>query len=250
MTNFKLNRKFEKFLAMELVGASKRTVSGLAFQAAFAGGLLLVAFWGWLLPYDRVLLQVIYGLHSLLLIGHWWLIDESPSWLWAQGRTKEAVAIIQKALKINGNQEILDANTFLTKSEAQVRQEDEPSAGVLGLLKTPNLRKKTLNVSLNWYLITLKFTFRKSNLIFTNTFLKFSSRFANSLAYYGLSLSTGALPGNPYLMLFVTGLVEFPSYVLTAFLMDRTGRRALISSFMIIGGTACIIAASIPQGKE
>lgn len=31
--------------------------------------------------------------------------------------------------------------------------------------------------------------------------------------------------------------------------MDKTGRRSLISSFMIIGGTACIVAACIPQGN-
>lgn len=134
---------------MELVGASKRTVSGLAFQASFAGGLLLVAFWGWLIPHDRVLLQVIYGLHSLLLIGHWWLIDESPSWLWAQGRTKEAVEIIHKALKVNGNDDLLDKERFLGKKKHQVLEVKE-NAGVLGLLKTPNLRKKTLNVCFNW----------------------------------------------------------------------------------------------------
>ncbi|KAK6640919.1 hypothetical protein RUM44_012617 [Polyplax serrata] len=207
-------------LAMELVGASKRTASGLSFQAAFAGGLLLVAFWGWLLPHDRVLLQVVYGLHSLLLIGHWWLIDESPVWLWTQGRKQEAAAIVRKALKVNGTSHMLDEEKFLSKRQQSVSNE-EPSAGVLGLLRTPNLRKKTLNVCLNW--------------------------FANSLAYYGLSLSTGALPGNPYVMLFVTGLVEFPSYMLTVFLMDRMGRRSLISSLMIIGGTACIIAACFPQ---
>lgn len=134
---------------MELVGASKRTVTGLSFQASFAGGLLLVAFWGWLIPYNATLLQAIYGLHSLLLIGHWWLIDESPSWLWTQGRTQEAISIIKKALKINGNEGMLDEEKFISKRRPQIRNDDQ-SAGVLGLLKTPNLRKKTLNVCLNW----------------------------------------------------------------------------------------------------
>lgn len=84
---------------------------------------------------------------------------------------------------------------------------------------------------------------------FLNKIFLFSCRFANSLAYYGLSLNTGTLPGNPFLMLFVTGLVEFPSYIATSFLMDRTGRRSLISTFMIVGGLACIVSAFISQGQ-
>lgn len=70
-------------LTMELVGASKRTSCGVSFQAAFAGGIMLVAAWGAIIP-DRKWLQVIYGLHSCVLIVHWWVMDESPRWLWAQ----------------------------------------------------------------------------------------------------------------------------------------------------------------------
>lgn len=72
-------------------------------------------------------------------------------------------------------------------------------------------------------------------------------RFANSLAYYGLSLNTGSLPGNPYLMLFASAAVELPCYVATTYLMDKLGRRSLISAMMIFGGIACIISAVIPQ---
>jgi hypothetical protein len=57
--------------AMEIVGPSKRTIVGVAFQAFFAAGVMLVAFWGFLIK-DRFVLQIVYGLHSLLLIGHWW----------------------------------------------------------------------------------------------------------------------------------------------------------------------------------
>ncbi|KAJ9584030.1 hypothetical protein L9F63_021634, partial [Diploptera punctata] len=57
-------------LSMEIVGASKRTVIGVTFQAFFATGVMLVAFWGFFIK-DRVILQVVYGLHSLLLIDLW-----------------------------------------------------------------------------------------------------------------------------------------------------------------------------------
>jgi len=59
------------FAAMELVGPSKRTICGISFQAAFATGVMLVAAWGAVID-DRKILQLIYGLHSLLLIPHYW----------------------------------------------------------------------------------------------------------------------------------------------------------------------------------
>ncbi|XP_077287514.1 organic cation transporter protein isoform X2 [Arctopsyche grandis] len=207
-------------LTMEIVGASKRTACGVAFQAAFAGGIMLVAGWGALIK-DRTLLQVVYGLHSLILIPHLWVMDESPRWLWSQGRTKEAIAIVQKALRIN-DRGTFESTQFLSRGKAAVSK-NEPAAGAMDLFKTPNLRKKTLNVCFCW--------------------------FANSLVYYGLSLNAGKLYGNPFLMLFITGLVEFPSYIAIIYLLDRLGRRSLTSSLMLAGGVCCIVACNLTQGS-
>lgn len=211
-------------LTMELVGASKRTSCGVSFQAAFAFGIMLVAAWGALIP-DRKFLQIVYGLHSCLLIAHWWIMDESPRWLWGQGRREEAVKIVAKAVKMNGHGIPLDEHYYLNKSKFMGNENDQSkreSAGVSDLFKTPNLRMKTLNVCLCW--------------------------FANALAYYGLSLSSGSLKGNPYLILFILGLVELPSYIALVFTLDVLGRRSITSSLMLIGGLCCIIAAYIEQG--
>lgn len=210
-------------LTMELVGPSKRTPCGIAFQAAFAGGIMLVALWGALIP-DRFYLQIAYGLHSCLLIGHWWIMDESPRWLWMQGRTEEAINIVAKGVKMNGRGVPLDKQYYLSKAKTS-SVEDDPhvSGGVSDLFKTPNLRMKTLNVCLCW--------------------------FANSIAYYGLSLSTGNLSGNPFFMLFIMGLVEYPSYIALVFVLDILGRRSITSSLMLVGGACCIIAAYIKQGS-
>ena len=210
-------------LTMELVGPSKRTICGMMFQLAFACGFMVVGGWGAVVK-NRMWLQVVYGLHSGLLIGHWWLMDESPRWLWAQGRAKEAVEIVQKALKMNKNNIELDKAKYVSRNSAR-QASREPGSGIYGasdLFKTPNLRKKSLNVCLNW--------------------------FANSIVYYGLSLSSGSLiAGNPYLMLFLSGLVEVPSYIFASFTMDRVGRRCLVSTFMLIGGICCISATAIPR---
>lgn len=207
-------------LTMEIVGASKRTACGIAFQAAFAGGIMLVAGWGAAIS-DRTLLQVIYGLHGLILIPHWWIMDESPRWLWSQGKAREAVLIVQKGLKMNNRGYGVDTAHFVSRGKA-VANRNTPSAGASDLFKSPNLRKKTLNVCFCW--------------------------FANSLVYYGLSLNAGKLAGNPFLILFIMGLVEFPSYAAVIYFLDRLGRRSLISSLMLAGGLCCIIAAYLTQG--
>lgn len=206
---------------MELVGPSKRSSCGVTFQAMFAGGIMLVAGWGALIK-DRQLLQVVYGLHSLILIFHWWLMDESIRWLWGNGRTTEAVRILNKALKMNGSSVRLDESEYLSTTTAKNRV-DEEDAGLLDLVRTPNLRKRTFNVCLCW--------------------------FANSLVYYGLSLNTGKLNGNPFLILFLMGLVEIPSYIATVYLMDRLGRRSLTSVNMILGSICCIVAVFLASGS-
>lgn len=208
-------------LTMELVGPSKRTICGIAFQAAFALGIMLVAGWGAIIA-DRQLLQAVYGLHGLLLIGHWWLMDESPRWLWANGRVTESIKIVKKALKMNGSPVVIDPSDYVSKAKIEER-ESEDKVGMADLFKTPNLRNKTLNICLSW--------------------------FANSLVYYGLSFSTGDLKGNPFLLLFLVGIVELPGYVITVYLMDRTGRRSLISFYMISGGVCCMVAAILAKGS-
>ncbi|CAG9858859.1 unnamed protein product [Phyllotreta striolata] len=208
-------------LTMELVGPSKRSLCGMSFQAAFAIGIMLVASWGSFIK-DRQILQIVYGCHALLLIGHIWLMDESPRWLWGNGRIRESVMIVKKALKMNGRSVNLDTAEFVSQGKTQTRPKEESSAaGAFDLFKSPNLRNKTLNVMLGW--------------------------FANSIVYYGLALGTNSLEGNPYVNMFVMAAVEIPSYAIAVYLMDKWGRRSLTSCQMVIGGICCILTATISQ---
>ncbi|KAK3925857.1 Organic cation transporter protein [Frankliniella fusca] len=219
-------------LIMEMVGPTYRTGFGMAFQSSFSVGIVLVALWGYLIP-DRQLLQAVYGLHSLLLLPQWWLVDESARWLWSQGRTRDAVRVVSRASRMNyGDKYKSDIANFLRKDSAtadatgDVAEEAAPvpQVSIRDLFKTPNMCRRMFNVSLNW--------------------------FANSLVYYGLSLNTGQLAGNPFLNLFVAGVVDVPSYILTGILMNLWGRRSLISTLMILGGLACITAAFLSSGDD
>ncbi|KAK4879080.1 hypothetical protein RN001_007226 [Aquatica leii] len=200
-------------LSMELFGPSKRTACGIGFQAAFALGIILVAGWGAII-HNRQILQLIYGLHGIFLVGHWWWMDESPRWLWANGKVAEAVRVIQKGLKINGSSVLLDPVDYLATTTKVSK--NVPSANIFDLFKTPIFRKRTLIVCFAW--------------------------FANSLLFYGLSLSTGKLYGNPFVLLCLIGVVEIPGCILILLMMKCTGRRSSTSLFMVVASICCIIA--------
>ncbi|XP_063534512.1 organic cation transporter protein isoform X2 [Cydia strobilella] len=210
-------------LTMELVGPSKRTICGVTFQIMFAVGIMLLAAWGYLID-NRFYLQIVYALHAVILLPHWFLMDESPRWLWAQGRARESVAIVEKALKINRSIETVDTPQLVSHCKATcAKYTDEHSAGTSDLFKTPNMLKKSLIICGCW--------------------------FANSVVYYGLSLNTGKLEGNPYFITFLMGVVELPSYVIIVYFLDRVGHRALISTMMLLGGISCLVVAALPHGS-
>jgi OCT family organic cation transporter-like MFS transporter 16 len=150
------------------------------------------------------------------------LIDESIRWLWSQGRIKEAVAIARKATRVNGK-------TFNTVDErkysvAQLKAGNQVSEsyGLSDLFKTPNLRFRALNTAFQWFSI--------------------------ALCFYGLAFNTGALPGDPYFVFFLSGLADLPGHLLVILIVDKTGRRPLNAAFLFIGGVACIATTFIPRG--
>lgn len=210
-------------LTMELVGPSRRTICGVTFQIMFALGIMLLAAYGYLID-NRFYLQIVYALHAVVLLPHWFLMDESPRWLWAQGRARESVAIIEKALKMNGSTENIDTPVLVSQCKVTcAKYSDDSSSGTCNLFKTPNMLKKTLIISGCW--------------------------FANSVVYYGLSLNTGKLNGNPYFIAFLMGVVELPSYIIIMYYLDRIGHRALISTMMLLGGISCLVVVTLPNGS-
>lgn len=209
-------------LTMELVGPSKRTICGVVFQIMFAVGIMLLALWGYLID-NRFYLQILYACHAAVLLPHWFVMDESPRWLWAQGRARESVAIIEKALKMNKSNETVDTPLLVSHCKATCTKYSEEQAGAADLFKTPNMLRKTLIICGCW--------------------------FANSVVYYGLSLNTGKLSGNPYFIMFLMGIVELPSYVIIMYFLDRVGHRALISTMMLLGGISCLVVVALPHGS-
>lgn len=70
------------------------------------------------------------------------------------------------------------------------------------------------------------------------------------MVYQGLVMRVGLLGGNIYLNFLIPSLVEFPSFLLVFFTIERFGRRLTFASSIIVAGASCLIAAFIPEGDD
>ncbi|XP_063239051.1 beta-alanine transporter [Bacillus rossius redtenbacheri] len=204
-------------LAIELVGPAHRTTCTILTNIAYSVGLVLLAAVVYLVR-DWRQLALATSVPFAVFFLYWWVLPESSRWLLARGRFDEAEKILQTMARVNGKS--LPANYMLQlKRKFQVEQyvqkkEKNRRYGVMDLLRTPNLRRKTLIITFIW--------------------------FTNTSVYVGLSYYAPALGGDEFLNFFLAGAVELPTYVFLWPAMDCWGRRWTLCVSMAVGGVACL----------
>lgn len=209
-------------LTIETVGPSKRALCSALFQTLFGSGVILLGLWGYFID-NRFYLQIIFALHSAVLLPHWFLLDESPRWLWSQGRAEEAVKTVEKALRINKSSAKVNTALMVSSCEALHESLEDQATGLAGLFAGPHLIRRTIIMSGCW--------------------------FAIGLVYYGLALNSGSLRGNPQLLLSLSGCVELPGYCIGMFCVHKLGHRAVMSTTMVLSGLSCIIVIFLPYNS-
>ncbi|KAM4726374.1 organic cation/carnitine transporter 2-like isoform 2-T2 [Anableps anableps] len=164
----------------------------------------------------RTLLAVL-SATSVVYIPLWWFIPESPRWLITQGRMREAEVIVRDAARKNKVQ----APSVIFK-ESQV-EEIPPGKKytMLDVLKSSKLRCITLMCLLLWMAI--------------------------NIGYFGLSLNTSNLSGNPFLNCFLSAITEVPAYIVSTCLLRKCPRRVILSTFLVIGGGVLLLIQFIPD---
>ncbi|CAJ0607765.1 unnamed protein product [Cylicocyclus nassatus] len=196
-------------LATELLGATWRRLSAIGAGILGAVGELILAGLAYLIR-DYRALHAAFVLPSLLFISYWWLVPESLRWLVLQGRFDEADRVMSKAARIN-KANIPDKWWEKLEISANTKQ----TAGFLDLFRTQKLRRRILVAILVWPV--------------------------NSMVYYGLTMKSDVGGGSLYVNFAISAAMELPGLIVLYLLMDRIGRRRLISCSLAIAGICLVL---------
>lgn len=86
---------------MEIIGVKYRELFSVVYQIPFNIGHLTLPLFAYFIR-DWQDLQFALSIPSIVLLSYFWLIPESPRWLFTMGRVSEAATILEKAAHANG----------------------------------------------------------------------------------------------------------------------------------------------------
>merc|ERR1719189_3271834 len=103
--------------------------------------------------------------------------------------------------------------------KSKMDQVKEAFSELIQLLKTPEMRKRTLNMFYSWLVV--------------------------AMVYYGLSFNTKNISTDIYIPLFISGFVEVVACVVIIPALAYFGRVKVYSGTFILGGACCLSVAII-----
>ncbi|KAF3849890.1 hypothetical protein F7725_019609, partial [Dissostichus mawsoni] len=220
----------------EFTGIKVRTWTSMHVHAVFAVGIMVVALTGYLV---RVwwIYQIILSTCTSPFLLICWKFPETPFYLMAKGRYKDAQALLDRMAHFNGLECRLKVEDLLEPEErengtALLGQEEEEEEEE----ERPAPSEKKLSI------LSLFGSWRMAG----RTCTVWSIWFIGSLGYYVFSLGSVNLGGNQYINLFLAGAVEVPSYLVGCFAMDRIGRKKTCAPALLLAGVACMLIIVVP----
>lgn len=206
-------------LGMELVGRKKRAIGSVIISFVFSMGQVMLGLLAMYVRKYRLLLRIIY-IPTFVVLSYIWIIPESIRYLLSKGRNQDAVAIIQRAAKVNGvklSDKSLDSLKECSGSDVVV----VTKGNFLEVTKSRILLLRLVNCCFCW--------------------------FTNGFVYYGLSVQSVVLGGNKYVNFIMVSVGEIPAVALTYVLLQRVGRKWTLSMSMIVAGLVCILSEITPN---
>lgn len=166
---------------MEIIGTKWRELVSVIYQIPFnLGHLTLPLFAYYIRDWER--LQFALSIPSVLLISYYWLIPESPRWLFTVGRVDESVKVLEKAAKFNKLPTENIRGNLETIHEA--KSDQKATGNALDLLRWKNLRIKTICMHFNWFVC--------------------------GMCFFGVSQYIGGIGGNIFKNVALSALFELP----------------------------------------
>ncbi|MFT7797563.1 solute carrier family 22 member 16 [Arapaima gigas] len=211
----------------EFTGNKVRTWTSMHVHAAFAVGVMVVALVGYLVRVWWVY-QVVLSLSTLPFLLVCWKLPETPFYLVAKARYREAQELLDLMARFNGLAPVSVSDLVEPNATALVEE------GSKVLQEVPEHKLRMLDLFCSWRMAA-------------RTLTVWAVWFIGSFGYYVFSLGSVSLGGNQYINLFLAGAVELPSYLVACFTMDRVGRKKTCASALLLGGVACILIIIVPK---
>lgn len=187
---------------------------------AFAIGEALLGFAAWCTPSWRIMLRILYA-PGLLFFSYFWLTHESVRWLISKGKHNAAKRILRNVARTNEkelSEEVLDSlEISLKESDPEIKE------SLLDVFRCIPLFLRVIYCAFCWI--------------------------SCSFVYYGLTMHSVAITGNPFLNFVAVTGVEVPAYIVTYFVLDRVGRKLTLSSSLLMASVACVAFIFINEGK-
>ena len=141
------------------------------------------------------------------------------------GKLKEAEAVVRQGASYNKMSLPQDFQLTTGNNNNTGDTGEQGRHTVLDLMRSPNMRAKTVILYYNW--------------------------FVNTFSYYGLSLNMGSLTGgtNIYFNFTLMSLMEVPAYIAAMLLVLHYGRRVPYSMSLIIYGASLIVIMLVPAAS-
>lgn len=205
---------------MEIVGTEWRDVSTALFQVPFILGHMSLPLFAYLLRNWRDL-QLAISVPSVVLISYFWVIPESPRWLFTVGRINDAAKVLEKVAAFNKR----SAETIKLDLEMQhnITSATEPKSrsGFFDLVRTPNMRRNTLCMWFNWL--------------------------SCGMGFYGVAQYIGQSGGNKFVNVAISAAIGIPGMIICLIGMRKVGRKWTLIMSKALTGVCMLIIIAYPS---
>lgn len=172
--------------------------------------------------------QLVISLPTIILLSYYWLLPESPRWLFATGSIDQATQVLKQAAKINGKPTHTIKQTLLhhqmMEQTKDTLKNGSHSTGktvtALDLFRTPNMRIKTICMMMNW--------------------------FALGMVYMGVAQYIGQTGGNIFVNVVTSGCLAMIGSLFCLYAMKQFGRRKFLCATNTMSALTMFAIAFIP----
>ncbi|CAK1585787.1 unnamed protein product [Parnassius mnemosyne] len=214
-------------LMIEWLGVEQRILASLLLGIPLSAGAATLALLDYLTGYWRLWARVAYP-PSFLLLLYPWLLPESVRWLVANGKLTQAAKVIKQAARCNRVALPEDAidKALASKSEpvldkSEVDDEEEEESIFRAFVKYGELRRRLLTCFVWW-----------ASAVFV---------------FYGLAVHAHLLSGSAHANYALLSAAEVPALLLNTLLLDRAGRRPLLTAALLLTAAALITTPLLPD---